>query len=606
MAILQESQVREILKEPRNSDQISKAKRLEDRVKLHAEAIVDNEELHSRFESFRNWVAAILPSDKMEAFCTLWTSPVETNELTESIFKELSRVFNAENPYIKHNFKDSDTRTDFEMFLASIDDERFWRVDYWNEIQCDMNSIVVVDLPAAQTTPKPEPYYYLLDIAHCLDIDVNKKGHIEYILFWTSEKGIILFIDDANYVKFRIPVNEANQWDFEKAVLESVTPHNLGRVPAKPVYFNPINKKQLIVNHNPITKSLGALDWLLFFEVAKKFLETYAPFPIYATYAELNDTIMPGSNMGEEDLSVGVQLAPGERIYAQTGPKRSSNEDNRRLTGPGTIQRYEPPRDNQDSDLLANPVQVIPAEKVSLEYCDSAVRKLNDEIFGNCVGRGGDVLNNQAANELQVQSTFESRINVLSGVRGRVEECRKYIYEVMAQLRYGPLFVGTDLSLGDVYYLSTVKDQQEELKTSREIGIPNYEIQNQINAIYRNKYRDQPEILNRNEILSQLEPYPGLAIKEVAELVAKGLASKEKFLMKIEFESLIKRFEREQMNVVDFASARPLQTKLDIILKKLKEYVQAENDSGEQEQQPGPPNPGAPSPRPLPGAPGEG
>lgn len=604
MALLSPSQILALLLEPKNLNQIRKANKLEERVKLHCEAVVDAEELHARFSFFKQWVAEILPQDKLEGFCTLWQAPVETNELTDSIFKELSRVFSAENPDIRHNFKDNDTRADFEGYLASIKDEKFWRVDYWNEIQCDMNSIMVVDLPLIQTTPKPEPYYYLLDIEHVLDIEVNKTGRLEYLICWTGDPGIVLAIDDMMYRKFKVPANDG-KWDFTKAQLISEVPHALKRVPAKPIYFHPINKNNLIVNQNPITKSLGALDWLLFFEVAKKFLETYAPFPIYATYSELTDTIEDGSNKGEEGLDQGVSLMPGEKIFASGKPMRNRSAENKKLVGPGTVQRYDAPRDSADSDLLSNPVQVIPAEKVSLEYCTTAVKNYNDEIFGNCVGQGGDVLNNQAANELQVQSTFESRINVLAGIRQRIEECRQYIYEVCAELRYGALFIGTDVSLGDIYYLSTVKDQQTELETSKKIGLPNYEIQNQIQAIYHNKYRDQPDLLKRNEILAQLEPYPGLTIDEVSKLVGSGVASKEKLMIKIEFDSLIRRFEREQMNVVDFASARSLQTKLDIIMQKLKEYVKAEIDSGQQEQGPSAPNPGAPGSGPLPGTPGE-
>ncbi len=598
MATLSGNQLLERLRAPAHADQIAKAKKLEERVKLHAEAVMDTDELHNRFQFFKDWVANILPPDKLEGFCTLWTSPVETNELTESIYGELSRIFTAENPHTRHTFKDTDTRADFEEYLSDINDERFWKVDYWNEIKTDMNSVIVVDLPAAQLTPKPAPYYYILDICHVLDMDVNKKGIVEYIIAWTSEPGYIMAIEDTMYRKIFVPVNEG-KWDFEKATVVMEIPHSLGRTPAKPVYFNPISKDQLLINHNPITKSLGALDWLLFFEVAKKFLETYAPFPIYATYSELTDTIDQPNNEGEEELAHGLNLPAGVRIKANSSPSANKNFDNKRLVGPGTIQRYEAPRDSNDSDLLANPVQVIPAEEVSLRYCAENVKELNNEIFANCVGRGGDVINNQAANELQVQSTFESRINVLASIRSRIEECRQYVYEVMAELRYGALYEGTDVSLGDIYYLSSVKDQQDQLKQAKDTGLPNYELQNQILAIFRNKYRDQPDLLSRNEILSQLEPYPGLTITEVADLVGKGLANKEKLMMKIEFDSLIRRFEREQMNVVDFASARPLQTKIDIILTKLREYVKAENPS-EQEPGPGAPGSGEPPPNPLP------
>ncbi len=585
------SQISQLLQQPLNADQIAKARRLEERVKLHVEALVDSDELQARFTTFRQFVSNILPPDKMEGFVTLWQAPVETNELTESIFGELSRVFQAENPYTRFSFRDTETARDFEQYLAHIKDEQFWKVDYWNELKSDMNSIVVVDLPAMQTSKRPEPYYYLLDIDNVLDVAVTKQGNLEYLIAETSERNIVLVLDDFHYRTYFIPEVDG-KFDFTKAELRTEIPHNLGRVPAKPMYFQPLTKKQRIVNHNPITKSLGALDWLLFFEVAKKYLETYAPYPIYATYSELDDSEAMTQNKGEEHLATGIKLNPGETINSMSADNKARNYNNRKLIGPGTVQRYDAPVGKEDSDLLQNPVQVIPAETESLNYCTSEVDRRNDEIFTNCVGSGGEAINDQAVNEKQVKSSFESKKNILGQIRGRIEECRKYIYEVCAQLRYGDLFESADVSMGNEYYLRTVKDQQDELKGGKAAGLPDYELQNQISAIFRNKYRDQPETLQRNEILAQLEPYPGYSVQEVAALIGQGYGNKEKLAIKLEFDALVKRFEREQMNIVDFASARPIQTKIDIIWKKLLEYVRADTSSSQQEQQPGSPDPG--------------
>ena len=583
------SQISQLLQQPLNADQIAKAKRLEERVKLHVEAMVDTTEMQARFQEFRQFVSNILPPDKMEGFCALWQAPVETNELTEAIFGELSRVFQAENPYTRFSFRDTETARDFEQYLATLGDEKFWKVDYWNELKGDQNSIVVVDLPAIQASKKPEPYYYLLDINHVLDMVVTKKGCLEYLIAETSEPGIILVLDDEFYRTYTVP-NVDGKWDFTKAVLTMEVAHKLGRVPAKPMYFQPINKRERIVNHNPITRSLGALDWLLFYEVAKKFLETYAPYPIYATYTELDDSDSMKQNKGEENLNEGLQLNAGVTI-APTNDNKNRNANNRKLIGPGTVQRYDAPVGKEDSDLLQNPVQVIPAETESLNYVTAEVDRRNAEIFKNCVGDGGEAPNDQAVNEKQVTSMFESKKNILGQIRGRIEECRQYVYGICAQLRYGDLFESVDVSMGNEYYLRTVADQQEELKGAIAAGLPDYEVQNQISAIFRNKYRDQPETLQRNEILAQLEPYPGYTVQQVADLIGKGYGNAEKLKVKMEFDALIKRFEREQMNIVDFASARPIQTKIDIIWQKLLDYVRTENPS-EQKPGQGTPDPG--------------
>ncbi len=43
--------------------------------------------------------------------------------------------------------------------------------------------------------------------------------------------------------------------------------------------------------------------------------------------------------------------------------------------------------------------------------------------------------------------------------------------------------------------------------------------------------------------------------------------------LKVNFSSLVARFERENINIVEFASNAPLHKKIDIITTKLKEYV---------------------------------
>lgn len=558
--------------------------------------------MQARFSHFGDWVAKILPPDKMEGFLNLWTAPSETSELAESIFGELYRVFQAENPYTDHKFKNSsDLIPDFEDFLEKkVKTQKFWTTQYWNELKTDQNSILVVDLPATQNTSRPEPYIYFVDIGSVIDAEVTREGCFEYVIFWTTTKGQVMVLDDQAWTLWQVEIDQQGNADMEKLTFLSTIPHSLGRVPAKPLYFQPINKELTLVNHNPVTKSLSRMDWLLFWEIAKKYLETYAPFPIYATYSEANDGLEVTADKGEEYFTGGREnlIAPGSKLIAVTETSPAKNLANRKLVGPGTIQRFDAPRDGNDPDLLTNPVQVIPAEEVSLTYAQEEAGRKHDLIFSRCVGRGGDVINNQATNELQVQSTFESRVNILSGIRGRIEETQKYIYELLGELRYGnKVYQGTDVSLGDMYYLTTVKDQQEELKSAKEAGLPTYELQNQIQGIYRNKYREQPQLLGRNQILSELEPYPALTIQEVAELVGKGYASEDKLKVKIDFESLVRRFEREQMSVVDFASVLPLATKIDTINSKLLEYVAEDSTS---KPQPGDGNTGGPGERPLP------
>ena len=57
------------------------------------------------------------------------------------------------------------------------------------------------------------------------------------------------------------------------------------------------------------------------------------------------------------------------------------------------------------------------------------------------------------------------------------------------------------------------------------------------------------------------------------KLYEKELLSENLVRLKINFSFLIERFERENINIIEFASNKPLREKIDIINKKLLEYV---------------------------------
>ena len=74
-------------------------------------------------------------------------------------------------------------------------------------------------------------------------------------------------------------------------------------------------------------------------------------------------------------------------------------------------------------------------------------------------------------------------------------------------------------------------------------------------------------------ILKQLEPYPHKTLDEVLQLYEKELLDEKLVKLKINFTTLIERFERENINIIEFASNKPLREKIDIISKKLLDYV---------------------------------
>ena len=104
------------------------------------------------------------------------------------------------------------------------------------------------------------------------------------------------------------------------------------------------------------------------------------------------------------------------------------------------------------------------------------------------------------------------------------------------------------------------------------------------------EYRNNPLTLQRMLILKQLEPYPHKTLSELLELQQRGLIDTDLLRLKVNFSSLIDRFERENINIIEFASNKTLREKINIINKKLMQYVREIDRTNSQGNGNGEPN----------------
>ena len=105
------------------------------------------------------------------------------------------------------------------------------------------------------------------------------------------------------------------------------------------------------------------------------------------------------------------------------------------------------------------------------------------------------------------------------------------------------------------------------------MGATNAELDSIAQQIIEVEYRNNPIVLQRMLILKQLEPYAHMSLNEVLNVYSKGLLNKDKVLIKMNFNELISKFERENIDIVEFGANTDLNTKIKTINAKLLEYV---------------------------------
>lgn len=524
------------------------------RLRFHSDTSLSALDMQSYMYDFLHWVggdeqtSGLITADKFDTFKQLITYPLPTSELLESIYKNLKRVFDGKNAVERYQFETKELEADFKEFF----DSQHFKMQAFEAMQTMIDSVMVVDMPEQQNGKYPEPYYYFIDMENVVDIEVNSKNELKFIVFKSGDK----------YVAICDEYWRVLSGDKDKLVLETEVEHGLGYAPARMLWTDKIAGGNYINHRSPVTNSLGNLDWLLFHKISKRHLDLYASYPIYITYKE-------------DDVKKTGQ--PEERTQGK-GKKK--------IMGAGSKLSVPAPISKEDPDLMANPVKVIPAEITSLDYNVGEDERLTDLIFKSCVGYDGEPSNDQAKNEKQVKSSFESRKDILMDLKRNFEISHEWLAETIGELRYRQI-MDAEIDYGTEFYLQNEEQVLADLNTAKTNKAPEAVIEDLNQMFFDTKYRTDSESAERVKICNDLDPYPLKSVEEVMTYFDKGLISKETMLIKLNLTSYLKRFERENVPLLQFAEGadygRKIETIYQTLIKYAKEDKASTDGSGEQQ-----------------------
>ena len=570
---LELNQIKQILQKPTKRQTIQKAVNMQRRLRFHTETNVAVSDINQPTTIFLDWVRQLLPKDKFNIFLHLFKFPLSTPAVVEDVYRELERVFYSRNSSSSYQFTDSELAEDWSQYKKNnLNEPEVWKTTGWKRMQVSPNSILVVDLPQVQTSLRPEPYFYWLEIDAVIDYQTFRldENQFEWLIFKQPEHRIAVF-DDTSIRVYQL--NEKN----EIQSLISEAKHDLGYCPARFFWSTQLNEKNKDLKKNPITKELSHLDWYLFFSISKQHLDLYAPYPIYSAYEA--DCNFENSETGDYCDGGFLRNAKGEYKILNDGTmEKCPCCSEKRIAGPGSFLEVPIPNQTDGVADMRNPVQITTIDKDSLDYNVNECARLENEIVISVVGSGGTVSEKEAINETQVTANFESKTSVLNALKTNFELAQKFIEDTVCKLRYGNAFISSSVNWGTEFYVFTVTELYSKYKQAKENGASNSELDAISQQILEVEYRNNPLVLQRMLILKQLEPYPHKTLDEVLKLYEKKLIDEKLVKLKINFSTLVDKFERENINIIEFASNRPLREKIDIITNKLLEYV-TENDT---------------------------
>lgn len=566
------ARIRKEIADNRRAATLSRARLHQMRIKFHTVKRVTSFNapyISVPLTQFLAMVENILPHDKFVLFKALFRYPVKTNEITDVCFDKLSRIFDGRNPAFNYQFATSELRDDWEEYRQlKLNEPEVWATKGWEFFKSEINSVLIVDVPKEQRSERPEPYFYWLPIDDVITYRADATtGVMDFIVFRRRDKIVVL--DDSTYRVWR----DKKKTGTIEGEPEIEVAHDLGYCPARFFWNEPISLDEPDVKLSPLSAVLESLDWFEFFHISKRQLDLMGAYPILSGYEQSCDF----SNAENGDYCDGGFLRNKQGYYkldAAGRLLRCPKCGNKRIIGAGSFVEIPVPNSDQNQPDLRNPVQMLTVDRNALDYNVEEQKRLREEIITAVVGQDEIVTNRDAFNEQQVRANFESVTTVLNRVKKGFEAAQQWVDETVCRLRYGNYFLSAKVNYGTEFYLSSVEDLRDRYKAAKEAGASESELDMMQNQILQTEYRNDPTTLRRMLILSELEPFRHLSRTEVADLFSKNLVSETDLRIKLNFPTFVRRFERENMNVLEFGNAIPYQRKIETITAEFRRYAE--------------------------------
>ena len=536
-------------------------------MRFHTDPSLQYSDLSAAATPFLSWVKTILTAEKYANLLSMFTYPIDTVRLTDEVFSALEKVFDGRDPIKNFVFSNPDINEDWDNYKANVlCDPEDWKAQSMEAMKGAINSFLVVDLPKEQITERPAPYSYFVNISDVYDYELSANGkEVEWIMFWIdSKRGIdqrIAVYDDETYKVVKL----GRERDY---TIEVESPHDLGYCPAYQFWDEPMSFKTPELKKSPITTNLGLLDWILFFELSKKYGDLYSPWAIY--WGFMKDCDFSNESAKYECDGGFLKSFEGAYLFELSGSLKKCPRCKERINGVGSF--IEVPLPKGDEKALTPPVGKIDVDAASLKYNVEELGRLKSEFYSSITGSNFETISNQAVNEKQVMSLFESRKQVLLNLKKNFEKAESWKDRTICLLRYGKgVFVSLSNNYGTDFYLGDSDQILEMYKVCRKDGLDHTILDMLQDQYYGTKYKANPSELQRVKIVTDLDPFRHITRTEI--IAIKYDVDPEDYTLKMNFSTYLRKFEREQGGLIEFGANLDYNKKIERIKEVLKGYV---------------------------------
>ena len=540
------NQLKAKLESPKNKLALQRAARHEERIRFHVDAHQGATQSHA-LKSFLKSVDRRLPKDKAQNFRSYLDFPIDTVSLTGESFNLLEKVYDGRDPVYHCHFTDNDIEEDWMRYrIDTLDSKTFWRRDAWSKLKSRHNSVMVVDLPSEQEGLRPEPYVYFVDVTSVIDY-AGADDQFDWLVYSIGDSKYV-HVDDTHFQVFEMFVGDL----YAKEL--SSSEHGLGRCPARFFLTDHLKDGEKGVMRSPISGEVGNLDYLQFIMTSKKIADSHGSFPIYWQYTQECDFTREHHNGGNVSCSGGY-LVTSEGINVMRGdsPEQCPVCVESSLTGAGSLIEVDPPS-SKDDPLITPPAGIIQTDVLTLKYLVEEETRRRRHFITAVTGNPIEVTSDQAVNVTQVMSLMEQGKAAILKVKRSLEQAHQWVDTTICELRYGNFFTNCSVNYGTEFFMVSADMMLNLYIEARAKKLDGTILDGLLDQYYETKHRHAPEKIQREKVISHVDPFRHLWEDAVTNMYSSGYIDFKDYMTKVNLTSYIKRFERENGDITHFAS----------------------------------------------------
>jgi len=555
--VLEKEQLKKIIQNPINRSSLSAACFHEQRLQMHLDTSISKPSDNVAFQGWLRYISDIAQDDeKFELFQQLIKYPLVSTSLTNNIYRRFRKVFHGADSRRDFRFNSPNNSADFEGYISKY--KNYFSEQGFKYFKLNPNGFVCIDYPIEQMDSLPEPFIDFINVNNIHDASVNNDATVNWVIIDLGDECYKL-IDSEKFLLVDAKGNpKLNDLGEEKVLY-----HGLGYTPVRQFWTSNINNSNPFLKDVPLNASLGECDFLLSADVGKENVDLYAKFPFLSvleddeTYEDYEETDNVNTNLSSNG-EAGYSYRGVNNNYVSNNidgfsnglesnyfNRPNQNKDKKSMRLPGTIVSRRPPREGETD--IPTPLEIITPDTTILKHLTEDIEYREGKIYANTVGSPKQTEGNDSAkNEKQVNSQYEGQLDVILEIKKNFEQLEEWVFKTIALMRYKNESVEVSINYGTRFFLKSVDELEQELKTAKELGSSEGFVLSLIEEVIDTKYKNSPSEAKKQKLILALDPFPSMSIMEIAELIKAGVPiSQSDLVLKANFADLIGQLERK-------------------------------------------------------------